>query len=134
MGRPNSLPYPSRSASRSHPVLWLLLLLGSGVTLSGCTRHFFREQADKEVADVLAEKDQFPQWRIEQAHVYPDPRARFADSSDPDHPPMPPDDPAAWKMSPHPQKPYKSGIARVEGEGYLNLLVAWDAENRADVA
>ena len=92
--------------------------------LSGCTRHFFRKQADKEVAEVLAEKDRDPRWGIEQYHVYPDPRARFADPMDPDHPPMPPDDEASWSLSPHPQKPGKAGVALVGGTGYLDLLAA----------
>src|SRR5207245_286130 len=67
-------------------------------------------------------------------HVYSDPRARFADSTNPDRPPMPPDDPAAWELSPHPQKPGKAGIAAVQGTGYLELLAAWDTQNRAEVA
>jgi hypothetical protein len=102
--------------------------------LTGCTRHYFRKDADKEVSEVLAEKDKYPAWHIEQYHVYPDPRARFADPTDPDHPPMPPDDPAARDMSPSPQKPGKPGVALVEGEGYLKLLAQWDEQNRAEAA
>jgi hypothetical protein len=107
------------------PAFWFAL------AIAGCTRPYFRHKADAEVAEVLAGKDKYPQWCIEQYHVYPDPRARFADPTCPDHPPMPPDDPAAWALSPHPQRPYKDGIARVEGNGYVDLLAAWDAENRA---
>jgi hypothetical protein len=108
-----------------------VLLAGSTIWATGCTRSFFRKQADEEVSEVLAQKDKYGDWRIEQFHVYPDPRARFADSTDPDHPPMPPDDPAAWDQSPHPQKPGKPGVARVGGTGYLDLLAAWDGENRS---
>src|SRR5262249_15631600 len=90
------------------------------------------KQADKEVEHVLAEKDQYPEWKIENFHVYPDPRARFADPTNPDRPPMPPDDPAAWDLSPHPQKPGKAGTKLVEGTGYLELLAAWDAETGAE--
>src|SRR5262249_31565773 len=43
-------------------------------------------------------------------------------------PPMPPDDPAAWSLAPRPQRPHR--VAYVEGTGYLDLLTAWDAENR----
>jgi len=100
----------------------------------GCTRNFFRKQADQEVADVLAEKDNYPDSSIEQWHVYPDPRARFADDSDPDHPLMPPDDPEAWQQSPHPQKPGKDGTLRVVGAGYLELLGHWNSENREEKA
>lgn len=103
-----------------------VLLAGFG----GCTRRFFRQRADNEVAAILKEKDVCPQWKLENYHAYPDPRARFADTTDPDHPPMPPDDPAAANLAPRPQKPGKPGIARVEGTGYLDLLRLWDAQNR----
>jgi hypothetical protein len=87
-----------------------------------------------EVADILTEKDQYPDWQIEQYHVYPDPRARFADDSNPDCPPMPPDDPAAQDLSPNPQKPGHAGVGLVAGQGYMELLAQWNAENRAEVA
>ena len=106
----------------------LLLLVGA----TGCTRHFFRERADCEAAAVLRDKDQVPGAKIEQYHVYPDRRARFADATNPDRPPMPPDDPAARMLSPCPQKPGKAGIARVENNAYLDLLEAWDTNNRAE--
>src|SRR5947209_4318959 len=109
-----------------------LILLAVHLCLFGCTRRFYRERADREVDALLAEKDRFPQWRIEQEHVYPDPRARFGDPTNPDRPPMPPDDPAAELLSPHPQKPGKAGVALIEGAGYLDLLAAWDRENRLE--
>jgi hypothetical protein len=114
--------------------LGLCLLLGAGVLAGGCTRRFFRDCADREVNDILAEKDRYPQWRIEQYHVYNDPRARFADPTNPDRPPMPPDDEAAWKLSPHAQRPGKAGTVRIENTAYLDVLRAWDAENRAELA
>jgi outer membrane protein TolC len=133
MGRPVKLGEPGhlRCGSSRLPLL-LLLLCFSG--LAGCTRNFFRKQADTEVADVLAAKDRDPAWAIDQYHVYPDPRARFADSTSPDRPPMPPDDLAAHDLSPNPQKPGKAGVVRVVGEGYLKLLAEWDASNRASAA
>src|SRR5205085_10239549 len=98
---------------------------------TACTRVVFRKEADKEVAAVLGEKDKYPQWRIDQFHMYADPRARFADPTNPDRPPKPPDDPAAYDSAPNPQRPGKAGVARVEGLGYLDLLKKWDDENRA---
>jgi outer membrane protein TolC len=106
------------------------LIVGAG----GCTRNFFRQRADREASEVLSEKDRYPQWRIEDMHVYPDPRARFGDPTNPDRPPMPPDDPAAYDLSPNPQHPGKAGVVHVEGTGYLNLLARWDAENRAEAS
>jgi outer membrane protein TolC len=104
------------------------------LSLSGCTRNFFRKRADEEVDAVLVEKDKYPAWKIDQFHVYPDPRARFADPTNPDRPPMPPDDPAAYDLSPNPQRPGKAGVAAVKGEGYLHLLSYWDEQNRAEAA
>lgn len=112
----------------------LLLSLALTALLTGCTRRYYRTQADQEVGHVLDEKDRFAAWKIENYHVYPDPRARFADPTSPDRPPMPPDDPAARETAPQPQRPGKAGIALVEGTGYLELLAAWDAENRAELA
>jgi outer membrane protein TolC len=103
---------------------------------SGCTRRFYRNQADSEVAAVLHEKDKFPGWKIEHMEngIYPDARARFADPTNPDRPPMPPEDPAAYLLGPNPQKPRHAGVGRVEGTGYLDLLAMWDAQNRAEWA
>ena len=101
---------------------------------AGCSRSFYRKQADKEVGEVLADKDKYAEWKIENWHIYPDPRARFADPSDPDHPPKPPDDPATYDLSPNPQKPGHAGVQRIEGTGYLELIAQWDQENRANLA
>lgn len=109
----------------------MLVLVGATV-LSGCTRQFFRKQADQEVDSVLAEKDRYPEWGIDQFHIYPDARSRFADPTNPDRPPMPPDDVASHDLSPNPQKPGKAGVASVQGQGYLELLDFWDKQNRAE--
>lgn len=112
---------------------WLAVaavVLGLLAATPGCTRRWFRNKADQEAADVIAEKDRYALWKLQNWHVYPDPRARFADPTNPDRPPMPPDDPASRDMAPNPQKP-KNGVARVGGTGYLELLAQYDAINRA---
>ena len=110
----------------------IYVLLASLTTQSGCTRKFYRNQADKEVDCILTEKNVYDAWRIDGSyHLPPDGRARFADPSCPDRPPMPPDDPATKKLSPNPQKPGKAGVGNFEGTGYLELMASWDAENRA---
>ena len=116
------------------PALNLALATGFLATTEGCTRPFYRKRADDEVTEVLGQKDKYPAWAIENWHVYADPRARFADPCDPDHPPKPPDDPAAYDLSPNPQNPGKAGIARLEGAGYLDIIAGWDRENRARLA
>jgi hypothetical protein len=112
------------------PALGAAATIGCLSLLGGCGRTFYRKAADEQVSEILAQKDRYPAWRIDNWHGYADPRARFADPSDPDCPPMPPDDPAAFDLSPNPQTPGKSGIARVEGKGYLELVAKWDRENR----
>ncbi|MDY3552461.1 TolC family protein [Gemmata sp. JC717] len=103
------------------------------IATPGCSRFHYRERADKDVAGVISQKNIFPDWQVKKDwHVYPDPRARFADNSNPDRPPYPPDDFAARVLSPHPQRPTKkSGVGRVDGDGYVAMLEQWDAENRA---
>jgi hypothetical protein len=99
---------------------------------AGCTRRFFRDFADKQVEELLDEKDIYPPWHIEQWHVYPDCRARFADPTNPDRPMKPYDDPAAKYLSPNPQPGKKVGEGGFIGTGWVDLLHKWDAENRLD--
>lgn len=119
-----------RSAKRALAWCLLAVLLLDG---TGCSRRYFRERADNQVDSLLKEKSCDPRWNLEGYHVYPNPAARFGDGTNPDRPPMPPDDPAAYELSPNPQKPYcKGGCGLVEGVGYLDLLDRWDMENRAE--
>jgi hypothetical protein len=115
---------------------WGLLLLLAGLTVAGgCTRRFYRKQADNEVMAILHEKDKDPRWRIGMFNVYPDPRSRFSDREEWDRPPMPPDDPMAKLLSPNPQRPpHFKGVAYTEGWGYMRLLEQWDPENRVQEA
>ncbi len=121
-----------RGTARYLPPLAAIALLAL-VAGPGCTRKHFRERADKDVEGVITQKNVFPDWQVRGWHVYPDPRARFADHTNPDRPPYPPDDYAARVLSPNPQKPSKkAGVGRVDGTGYIALLEQWDAQNRAE--
>ena len=104
------------------------------VTVAGCSRQAFRERTDKDVEAIISQKNVVPQWQVQNWHVYPDPRARFADPSNPDFPPYPPDDYAAKVLSPNPQRPGRGGVGRHEGDGYLKQIIEWDAQNRAEDA
>jgi hypothetical protein len=115
--------------SRALAVLTVVVLLAA---TDGCTRNFFRQAADKEVNDILAEKDHYLPWKIQLWHVYPDQRARFADPTNPDRPPMPPDDALTDQLAPHPQQPGHEGVARVDGSGYLEMIKTWDDTNREE--
>lgn len=111
-----------------HALPTLLLLVNAG-----CSRTFFRQAADKDVEGVITEKNKFPDWDTKSWHVYPDPRSRFADANNPDRPPYPPDDYAARVLSPNPQHPTKkTGVGRVDGDGYLKMLEDWNTKNRAE--
>ena len=59
---------------------------------TGCQREWYRQQADEEVACLIAEKS-YGNWDIGYDGVDPDPRSRYFDPYDPVRPPMPEDDP-----------------------------------------
>ncbi len=87
---------PTLGALRTRAVATLLLLCAI-TTLSGCSRTFWRQHADRETYHVLAEKMSNPEWWVPRTNLEPDPRSRFYDPYDPDKPPLPPDDPAAYQ-------------------------------------
>lgn len=62
---------------------------------SGCSRSFWRTQADFDGYNLLSQKQFDPRWVIPRTTVEPDNRSRFYDPYDRDVPPLPPDDPAA---------------------------------------
>ncbi|MCA9041046.1 MAG: TolC family protein [Planctomycetaceae bacterium] len=72
----------------------LIVCLFSLVT-SGCSRTFWREQADDESYRLLANKMNDGRWVLPRIDVSPSPYSRLYDPYDPDRPPLPPDDPAA---------------------------------------
>ncbi|MCH2212701.1 MAG: TolC family protein [Fuerstiella sp.] len=66
--------------------------------LSGCAREHYRLQADHEVACLIEEKSNDARWGLRNFNIDVDHRSRYADMYDPDHPPMPPDDPTAHRL------------------------------------
>jgi outer membrane protein TolC len=78
------------SLARVLAVLVVVAALGT----SGCSRTFWRGRADREVAYLVAEKSNNPRWALPPGfNLNMDPRSRYYDPTNPDHPPMPPDDP-----------------------------------------
>ncbi len=77
-----------------------LMLLGvAGLTsLSGCSRQFWRKQADRDAYTAIGEKINDPHWSVPRVDLTPDPRSRFYDPWDPDKRPLPPDDPTAHEL------------------------------------
>ncbi|MFO0919700.1 MAG: TolC family protein [Planctomycetaceae bacterium] len=68
----------------------LLLLLAGG-----CSRPFWRTQADFDAYNLVLEKTIDPRWDVPRITLESDPRARIYDPFDPDVTPLPPDDAAA---------------------------------------
>lgn len=74
---------------------WLILGAMGLSSLSGCSRHFWRLQADKDTYNDIGQKLNDERWELPRIDLTPDQRSRFFDPYDPDKEPLPPDDPAA---------------------------------------
>lgn len=77
------------------PVLSVTVMVCLIVLSVGCSPTFWADQANSDSYDILAEKANDPAWEVPRYDVEPDPRSRFYDPYDPNHEPLPPDDPAA---------------------------------------
>ena len=65
------------------------------IATNGCSRLKYRLQADHDAYDVIAERNCDPRWQAADVSIDMDPRSRYFDAYDPDHSPMPPDDPSS---------------------------------------
>ncbi|MEK6257144.1 MAG: hypothetical protein AABP62_00875 [Planctomycetota bacterium] len=83
-------------ARRSRAVYVALVLCG--LSMVGCTRAHYREQADAEVYDAVAGATANPRFEMPGYNIGIDPRSRLFDPTDPDRPPMPPDDPDSHRL------------------------------------
>lgn len=59
----------------------------------GCSRSYYHRQADREVSRIITQKNAPGQWGLPGFRLQYDPRSRYFDPTNPDRPPMPPDDP-----------------------------------------
>ena len=66
--------------------------------LSGCTRAYYRKQADAEVNCIIDHKAEAVGSTPGEFRIDVDPRSRMFDPDDPDCPPMPPDDPISHQL------------------------------------
>lgn len=76
---------------RAMAAFWVMLL--SLLAASGCTRAFWRNQADCCVYMAVNTAQQDPQWQMRDFTINIRPTSRLYDPTNPDRPPMPPDDP-----------------------------------------
>ncbi len=65
---------------------------------SGCSRQFYRLQADWDAYRLIDEKVHHLHMPLEDYRIDVDPRSRMFDPTNPDFPMMPPDDPAAHRL------------------------------------
>lgn len=63
----------------------------------GCTRKYYRDFADRDVYAILDNRLFDWRWRVPKRAVEADPRGRMGDVKDPNHEPIPPDEPGARK-------------------------------------
>ncbi len=86
---------PLRTTSANTVRLLMALVCTCLVLFSGCSRRFWRQQAERDTYEAVRSKLNDPRWAVPRVNLTPDPRSRFYDPWNPDCEPLPPDDPAA---------------------------------------
>ena len=73
------------------------ILVGAicALTCGGCSQTEYRRQADQDAYCLIDERNGDPRWYTDDYSIEIDPRSRYYDVYDPDHAPMPHDDPAS---------------------------------------
>ena len=79
---------------------FFILMTLTALTVPGCSREWYREQADENVTELIEEKT-YNRWESPWTGIDMDPRSRFYDPYDPVRPPMPPDDPDSHQYMHH---------------------------------
>ncbi len=90
----------SRRHAPRHPRCWSqrfvwVLAVWLPLSSAGCSRMFWRKQADKDSYEAIQENLTDPRWAVPRIDITPDPRSRFYNPYSPDFEPLPPDDPHA---------------------------------------
>lgn len=91
---PHGNRWPNNSARRPAIIGFCALLL----SFAGCSRPFWRTQADFDTYNLLFEKTADERWDVPRLSIEADPRSRMFDPFDPDLEPLPPDDPTAHQF------------------------------------
>ncbi len=76
----------------------MLALCAAVVVAAGCTRSYYRRQADREVNCIVDNKAVAVDSAPGEFRISVDPRSRMYDPNNPDCPPMPPDDPTSHQL------------------------------------
>ncbi len=109
----------------------LLCLIVAGLLNAGCSRVYWRKNADAEAYGLIREKTQLDaRWAPPRSDVIPSPLSRLYDPADPDYGPLPADDPYANRYM-HAM----SDCDRIRGSAYWDEIGMSDTiENPAWVA
>jgi outer membrane protein TolC len=97
---PSDTICPLRRQRLGHCCAWLAAVV-CALLSGGCSRNFWRNQADRDVYHLLQHKTEDPRWDVPRTNITPDPRSRIYDPYDPDCGPLPLDDPAAGRYMLH---------------------------------
>lgn len=85
---------------------------------AGCSRAYWRQNADAEAYGLIYEKTYLDgRWAVPRTDVIPSPLSRLYDPADPDYGPLPPDDPAA-----HRYMHQMSDCDRIDGSHYWEKI------------
>src|SRR5262245_38167015 len=129
LARTNAVGYHPRPGD-SMRIRGIVLLV---VALAGCSRAYYRSNADAEVYPAIAEHVVSPAAAIGRTQLEVPPNSRLYDPTDPDHPPKPPDDPdaARWTAKPLDPKGWeRDGVTNwIEYPGWMEQLQL-DAEGK----
>jgi outer membrane protein TolC len=93
---PTFAAIPRAAHGHGHLAVVGLLVLASLAT--GCNRRFYRMWADDEAYTIIGRGATDPRWAITDYTIIPATGSRMYDPTNPDRPPMPPDDPISHKL------------------------------------
>lgn len=119
---------PGRGRLLRHLCGWPFVLGALLVLIVGCTRPYYRNFADRDVYRILQDRDFDWRWRLPNRPVEADPRSRMGDVHDPNHEPIPPDDPGARPFQVTAGMPLefhgwkKRGTAPIEDPRWLDYI------------
>lgn len=98
------------------------------VLMVGCSRRYYRDFADRDVYRIEQERMTDWRWQVPDRPVEADPRSRIGDVHDPNHEPIPTDDPGARPFQVTAGRPFefhgwkKRGVAAVEDMNWLKSI------------
>lgn len=75
-----------------------VLIIAIVLATVGCSRNYWRRQADQEAYSLVEDFSVDPRWPLENYTIEPPAASRMYDPGSPDCPPMPPDDPVAHQF------------------------------------